>query len=238
MAPRRPRNASSISRRRACRAATPRPSPPCCRTRSTTRQRHPHVMFCSGGTGSWVKCRPSAARRCWARSTPIPTVAVEQRPTAKRSRLRIGRAMIATRSSRKEHAVSTPNNYAPPQSVVADISSSDVPFEKATRLSRFLAVLLDALIFGVPLLPLYSQVFGVMIRARGNPQLFASSWQAAMSGSHVLMLLGSLVNLALLVITAVLVYRNAQTIGKKLMGIKVARKDGSRASLARIFWLR
>ena len=146
--------------------------------------------------------------------------------------------MIAPRSSRKEHAVSTPNNYAPPQSVVADISSSDVPFEKATRLSRFLAVLLDALIFGVPLMPFYSQMFGVMIRARGNPQLFASSWQAAMSGSHVLMLLGWLVNLALLVITAVLVYRNAQTIGKKLMGIKVARKDGSRASLARIFWLR
>ena len=35
-----------------------------------------------------------------------------------------------------------------------------------------------------------------------------------------------------------LVYRNAQTIGKKLVGIKVARTDGSRASLARIFWLR
>ena len=35
-----------------------------------------------------------------------------------------------------------------------------------------------------------------------------------------------------------LVQRNAQTIGKKLMGIKVARKDGSRATLARIFLLR
>ena len=41
-----------------------------------------------------------------------------------------------------------------------------------------------------------------------------------------------------IIVTIVLVHRNAQTIGKKLVGIKVARKDGSRASLARIFWLR
>ena len=31
---------------------------------------------------------------------------------------------------------------------------------------------------------------------------------------------------------------NGQTIGKKLLSIKVVRSDGSRASLARIFWLR
>jgi uncharacterized RDD family membrane protein YckC len=36
----------------------------------------------------------------------------------------------------------------------------------------------------------------------------------------------------------VFVYRNGQTIGKKLVGIKVARTDGSRATLGRIFWLR
>jgi uncharacterized RDD family membrane protein YckC len=43
---------------------------------------------------------------------------------------------------------------------------------------------------------------------------------------------------AVVVITIVLVHRNGQTIGKKLVGIKVARSDGSRASLGRIFWLR
>ena len=50
--------------------------------------------------------------------------------------------------------------------------------------------------------------------------------------------IGGLFYVALIVVTIVLVHRNAQTIGKKLVGIKVARKDGSRASLARIFWLR
>ena len=50
--------------------------------------------------------------------------------------------------------------------------------------------------------------------------------------------MGTLIVLVLLVITTMLVYRNGQTIGKKLVGIKVARTDGSRASLARIFWLR
>jgi uncharacterized RDD family membrane protein YckC len=40
------------------------------------------------------------------------------------------------------------------------------------------------------------------------------------------------------VITAWLVATNGQSIGKRLVGIKVIRTDGSRASLARIFWLR
>jgi uncharacterized RDD family membrane protein YckC len=43
---------------------------------------------------------------------------------------------------------------------------------------------------------------------------------------------------AVVVITIVLVHRNGQTIGKKLVGIKVVRTNGARASLGRIFWLR
>jgi uncharacterized RDD family membrane protein YckC len=145
--------------------------------------------------------------------------------------------MIAPRSSRKEHAVSTPNNYAPPQSVVADISSSDVPFEKSTRLSRLGAVLLDGLIFSLPLTPSYISGFSAM--AHTNPRNFNYfRFWAAMASSGISFYVGALIVLALLVIMTVLVYRNGQTIGKKLVGIKVARTDGSRASLARIFWLR
>jgi uncharacterized RDD family membrane protein YckC len=40
------------------------------------------------------------------------------------------------------------------------------------------------------------------------------------------------------VITVILVARNGQTIGKKALGIRVVRSDGSPASLGRIFWLR
>jgi uncharacterized RDD family membrane protein YckC len=146
--------------------------------------------------------------------------------------------MIAVRSSRKEHTVSTPNNYAPPQSVVADIASTDTPFEKATRLSRLGAVLLDFVIFSVPLIPLYWIIFSTMFHAGANARNFPALWVSAMVGAGVFLYVGGLVYLALLVVTIVLVNRNAQTIGKKLMGIKVARTDGSRASLARIFWLR
>ena len=44
--------------------------------------------------------------------------------------------------------------------------------------------------------------------------------------------------LCTLIVTAFLVHRNGQTIGKKMLAIKVVRKDGSRATLARIFGLR
>ena len=134
--------------------------------------------------------------------------------------------------------MSTPNNYAPPQSVVADISPIDTPFEKATRLSRLGAVLLDIVIFSAPLVPLYGILFSTLMHAGANPRNFTALWLSAMAGAGVFMYLGFLIYLALLVVTIVLVYRNAQTIGKKLMGIKIARTDGSRASLARIFWLR
>ena len=134
--------------------------------------------------------------------------------------------------------MSTPNNYAPPRSVVADISSVDVPFEKATRLSRFLAVIIDGVIFGVPFIPLYVAMFSVGFHSRTNSQALVAAWVAALAGAGLSLYIGGIVYIALIVVTAVLVHRNAQTIGKKLMGIKVARKDGSRASLARIFWLR
>jgi uncharacterized RDD family membrane protein YckC len=133
--------------------------------------------------------------------------------------------------------MSTPNNYAPPQSVVADISSTDTPFEKATRLSRLGAVLIDGLIFTIPFIPSYMAAFTVMARAGVNRYNYIAVW-TAMASVGMLFYLAVLINLVLIVVTIVLVYRNAQTIGKKLIGIKVARTDGSRASLARIFWLR
>jgi uncharacterized RDD family membrane protein YckC len=133
--------------------------------------------------------------------------------------------------------VSTPNNYAPPQSIVADVSSSDLPFEKATRLSRLGAVVLDALIFSIPLTPSYFSQFSAMAHSRPKAFNYFAFW-AGMVSTGISFYVGMLIVVALIVITTVLVYRNGQTIGKKLVGIKVARTDGSRASLARIFWLR
>jgi uncharacterized RDD family membrane protein YckC len=56
-----------------------------------------------------------------------------------------------------------------------------------------------------------------------------------MKGAFASMAIGTLI---WGVITYVLVQRNGQTIAKKLLGIKVVRLDGSRASVGRIFWLR
>jgi uncharacterized RDD family membrane protein YckC len=44
--------------------------------------------------------------------------------------------------------------------------------------------------------------------------------------------------LIVMVVNLVLLQRNGQTIGKKMLGIRIVRSDGSRATLGRIFWLR
>ncbi len=133
--------------------------------------------------------------------------------------------------------MSTPNNYAPPQSVVADIAATDAPFEKATRASRLGAKIIDGLLFGIPFLPSYIVALRVMLHSRPNPFNYFAFW-AGMAGAGIVFYAGVLIDLVVIVIMIVLISRNAQTIGKKLMGIKIARTDGSRATLARIFWLR
>jgi uncharacterized RDD family membrane protein YckC len=137
----------------------------------------------------------------------------------------------------------TNNSYAPPKSVVADVVPAESGIEKASRASRFGAALLDGLIFGIPFIPSYIQMWPTFLAAsRGGAigQTPLTPW--AIYGSLVKtgfwFYVASVISLCTLVITVILVHRNAQTIGKKLCGIKVARKDGSRATLARIFWLR
>lgn len=140
--------------------------------------------------------------------------------------------------------MSTPssNNYAPPQSVVSDVPLQDTAFEKASRLSRFVAVFVDGIIFTIPLSPTYVTYFktvaggGVSGRGAASTNPFAA-W-ALMAQSGTPFYIGSFINLILLGVTAMLVYKNGQTIGKRLLGIKVVRTDGSRASFPRIFFLR
>jgi uncharacterized RDD family membrane protein YckC len=122
-----------------------------------------------------------------------------------------------------------PNPYAPPQADVGDASDQDAQAELAGRGERLGAYLLDLVIamvlVGAPLL------VGMNFDAAA-----AGNWDGAFSPvGAVLCGIGAL---AYLVITAYLVYKNGQTMGKKIVGIKVVRTDRSRASVARIFWLR
>ena len=120
----------------------------------------------------------------------------------------------------------TMNPYAPPRAVVRDVRDPLAAAEPAGRGTRLGAAILDAIVAGVmvylPLLPLLAMT--------GDSG--AGSWALGF------MLLSVIGCLAWLSLTFEFVRRNGQTIGKKLVGIKVIRSDGSRASLGRIFWLR
>ncbi len=120
------------------------------------------------------------------------------------------------------------NPYAPPQAEVRDtVAQGD--YELAGRGDRLGAALLDGLI-GIVV------VGAPLFIGADFDKLGAGNYAEAFSGlGGGLALLGILV---LLGVTTYLVQKNGQTIGKKVVGIKVVRSDFSRATLGRIFWLR
>ena len=117
------------------------------------------------------------------------------------------------------------NPYAAPAAVVADVAP-DGEIMKADRGTRLAAAILDSLIMIGVLIPAF--VSGVFA-ADGSIDTAAFDGLAALSG------IGFLV---LAVINLVMLHKSGQTIGKKLLNIKIVRVDGSRASLRRIFFLR
>ena len=138
--------------------------------------------------------------------------------------------------------VTPPNNlYAPPKSAVADVANND-DAERATRGSRFGAKFIDGLCWTVPFVPSYLTAWPTIVAgakaAGGQSRMGLVGVWAILAGTGTAFYIGALLVLALIVITAVLVNRNGQTIGKKAMGIKIVRTDGSRATLVRIFGLR
>ncbi len=127
-----------------------------------------------------------------------------------------------------------PNPYAPPTANVADVGDDHGEMRIASRGTRFGAYLLDGFISFLFCLPAFI-ISGADIVAAvvsRNPQAVVQLF----SGKFLIVLMLGMTVWA--VITIILVHRNGQTIGKKLLSIKVVRKDGSRASLGRIFWLR
>jgi len=133
--------------------------------------------------------------------------------------------------------MSTPatNKYAPPRSQVQDPELAPAGFELAARGTRLGASIIDGLVFGLPFVASFILAAPMMQRGSGvNP--FAIWRLAAHTG--VAFYVGIVIELVVIGVSTVFVYRDAQTIGKKLCDIKVARADGSRATLARILFLR
>ncbi len=131
-------------------------------------------------------------------------------------------------------ATESSNLYAPPKSAVKDVGG-DKAFELASRVSRLAAVILDGILGFICFTPAYVANMALLAQqARGNPMMVWIS--LAKTGTWFYVgLLGALVVLA---IDLILLARNGQTIGKKLLGIKVVRVDGSPVSLFRVFFLR
>lgn len=123
------------------------------------------------------------------------------------------------------------NPYAPPKAAVKDIDESGSG-ELADRGTRLGAVFLDGLIGAAVGIPIGISA-GFNIAHRGHGAHFML--QDLMGLGGLISLIGAVV---WIVVTIHFVRGNGQSIGKRIVGIKVVRKDGSPASLGRIFWLR
>jgi uncharacterized RDD family membrane protein YckC len=125
------------------------------------------------------------------------------------------------------------NPYAAPRSRVRSAAAFPefADAAPAQRWMRLVAVLLDAAIIMVP-----TMVMNVAIASLRNP--FAPR-SAPLPDSVKLLLALYLIGIAVyVVVQLVMLHRNGQTLGKRLMAIRIVRSDGSRAGLGRIFLLR
>ena len=115
------------------------------------------------------------------------------------------------------------------------------PGSLAERGARLLAASIDELILLAISLPMvFGAVPAIMTMVSGgtDPELIDTSdvLRTMVAGPGTIITVVALI--AWCVITAWLVAANGQSIGKRMVGIKVVRTDGSRASFARIFLLR
>jgi uncharacterized RDD family membrane protein YckC len=125
--------------------------------------------------------------------------------------------------------VSEPNPYQAPAAAVADVYLPDetVLADRGTRLG---AVILDSLLVFLP---------GGLLSAVTIPFALAQRGRRPDPGSFYLFLIP--MGIVLLVVgiwNLVWLYTYGQTIAKRLLKVKIVRKDGTRAGLARILFLR
>ena len=116
------------------------------------------------------------------------------------------------------------NLYAPPRAEVHDHTDPEVDLVQATRGSRFLAILIDCV-------PGFVIVLVAAI-------LFFATRRTGTASLAVVVIFFGLSMVGLTIYYFMLVYQYGQTLGKKVMGIRMVRTDGSRMSLKRFFFIR
>ncbi len=126
--------------------------------------------------------------------------------------------------------MSLENPYQTPAAAVADLPYGEV-LEAADRSTRLAAVILDGLIGGGLVGLLAAIAIPAVLTARRNGG----------DGGVVLMLLPLLFFLGLIGIfvwNLVWLHKYGQTVGKRIMKVRIVRNDASRAGLSRTFLLR
>ena len=125
------------------------------------------------------------------------------------------------------------NPYAPPRAIVRDIadpSALAIPAERGTRLG---ASILNGIIFAA--MVYMPMLFGAMVSGATAAATGESGPGPMGAVGVVVAVIGFIVWFWL---TIMYMARNGQSIGKKLLGIKVVRTDGSPVSLGRLIGLR
>jgi uncharacterized RDD family membrane protein YckC len=129
-------------------------------------------------------------------------------------------------STTDDQTTTTPiNRYAPPTAEVADVAAGSAP-ELAGRGARLVAVIVDGLVQG----GIYWVLTIVAFKSL-NPRA-GSIGMGVVVGQFVL----GFVLFAL--IQGWMLHTEGQTIGKKLLGLRIVRSDGERATLGRLLGLR
>ena len=124
----------------------------------------------------------------------------------------------------------TENPYAAPTAHVSDVAQ-DAQLELASRATRLGAFLLDnALMLG----PMFIVLFYIGFTT-ASQRADQTKVAAGMSGMFAVV---GLIFLVLVIVNLIFLYNSGQTIGKRWLGIKIVRLDGSRCGLARILFLR
>ena len=124
------------------------------------------------------------------------------------------------------------NPYAAPVAHVSELIEPGLA--KAGRAQRLLAVIIDSMLIGVPAiilaiaLPAYQ---AYVERAGGQPAINNGALIGAMSVFGIFVI-------GYVAYQCYWIWKNGQTLGKKLMKIKIVRIDGSRASFPRIVFVR
>jgi uncharacterized RDD family membrane protein YckC len=131
--------------------------------------------------------------------------------------------------------ITAPNPFAPPRAHVEDQFTAPAAMITATRMSRFLAFLVDmspGLVVGVIGAIMAAVMMPGILKGHFDPQ------GSGLASFAVFFIVIFVLLIGWLVWNIVLLYRYGQTVGKKALGIRVVRMDGSRVSFARFLFLR